>query len=1127
MGNFSAIIFKAKSILLVLFLCASTAYAQYQTNGSATQTSCECFELTPETQFAAGSVWNVTLIDLTQPFDFTFDIFLGCSDAQGADGMAFVLQPLNVNAGTAGNGLGYGGIAPSLSVEYDTFNNGIGNNGEMIEDHMAIMSNGVFNHTDLANTLASPVQMSAASGNVEDCAWHTTRITWDPVTQTLNAYFDDVLRVSYTGNIIVNIFGGNPQVYWGFTAATGNLFNQQQFCINLATEFTFDVNNVCPGEDITFTESSTASNVITGYAWDFGDSNTANGQVVTHSYAAGGTYDVTLTITSDGCTHSFTDQVTILNGPTVDLGPDQIVCDGQSLQLNMPNGLAGGTYAWTPPTYLDNAAAPSPTSTPLADVTYTLTYTENGCEGTDDITLTVPPAVVANAGPDVAICDGESTQLTASGGVGFQWDNTGTLDVGTSATPFASPLTTTTYTVTVSDANNCTDTDDVIVTVNPSPVVDAGPDLTICVGNSVQLNAIGVGAFSWNSDPTLNATNIADPMATPVATTVYTVTLTDANNCSSTDDLTIITTTVLPVDAGPDVTICSGESVQLQGSGAVNYSWDPGIDLDNPLTIDPTFTGTNTTLITLTGTDGTGCSATDEVLITVHQTPVPVVDIAGGTSHCDGEPISLDASNSTGPIVDYLFDFGDQLNPPNTTSTLVNPTFTFPGPGSYIVTLVANTANCTASTTETIDINAVPIADFTFTDPCAGEAFDVMDNSSISVGTITDFIWDFGDGTGSTQMLPTQAYNTNGSYDVELIVGSDGGCSDTLVQTVNVRLTPTLNIAVAKACLGEPSIFTNTSTPNDGTVTYSWNLGDGNQSADFLPFHTYGTVGGFGATLTGVSIEGCSTSESVIAEVNPNPEVIISATDLIGCSPHTMSFDNGSTVSGGAIVSYEWDLGDQTTSSDFEPSVTYAQAGSYDVSLSVTSDEGCESTQQLGQTIEVLTTPDADFRVIPNDTLTMLDPTVRLQNNSVNAASYYWTFGDGETIGIANPTHTYDEVGEYTITLTAYNGICTDEHIAEVTVEPESFIYAPSAFTPNSDGINDVFLAVGIGIESFEIYIFDRWGKEVFHTADIENGWNGTYLGGNAPVGVYAYRIEIINAVEELETIMGHVTLIR
>ncbi|MFT4526330.1 MAG: hypothetical protein ACI85F_002502, partial [Bacteroidia bacterium] len=531
----SASLYRGLFLVTALFGFIANANAQYQTNGNASQTSCQCFDVTPDTPYQAGSVWNLTLIDLTQPFDFTFDIYLGCVDWLGADGMAFVLQPLNVNAGGVGGGIGYGGITPSLAVEYDTFNNTW--NGDLADDHIGIQSNGEIDHTISANNLAGPVNMSATTIDVEDCAWHTTQIVWNPGTQTFSVYFDGALRLSYSGNIVNNIFGGNPLVYWGFTGSSGDYYNHQQFCFSIEPEFSIVNNNACVGVPVQFTESSTASNVITNYAWDFGDGNTGSGQNVSHPYVTSGTFDVELTITSDGCMETYTDQVTILPLPTVDLGSDVLVCPGGSVQLNSPNTIGNGTYSWSPGTDLNNSGFTSPTSTPTANLTYVLTYTASGCTNTDDIIVTIAPEPVADAGTGQTICAGSSIQLNGSGGGSYQWNNAGTLTNAAIADPTATPGSNTTYTLTVTDGNSCTDTDDVLITVAPLPTV-SGNSSTDCTTNLGEIVASGSGGtppytFDIGSGPQASGT------FSNLLPGSFTVTVIDNNLCSETINIIV------------------------------------------------------------------------------------------------------------------------------------------------------------------------------------------------------------------------------------------------------------------------------------------------------------------------------------------------------------------------------------------------------------------------------------------------------------------------------------------------------------------------------------------------------------------------------------------------------------
>src|SRR5579875_1655079 len=149
-------------IFLLVIICGQPASAQTNTyilNGSATQNSCNCYTLTTETPFQSGSVWNKNKISLNQPFDFWFNVFLGCKDANGADGIVFMLQPISTSVGSSGQGLGFGGVMPSVGITLDTWQN-IEDN-DPAYDHIAIQTNGVIRH-GTASDLAAPVPISAS-----------------------------------------------------------------------------------------------------------------------------------------------------------------------------------------------------------------------------------------------------------------------------------------------------------------------------------------------------------------------------------------------------------------------------------------------------------------------------------------------------------------------------------------------------------------------------------------------------------------------------------------------------------------------------------------------------------------------------------------------------------------------------------------------------------------------------------------------------------------------------------------------------------------------------------------------------------------------------------------------------
>ena len=209
--------------LLLVGICLSLVFnarSAYVLNGSASATGNNCFIITPAANNERGSVWNDQYISLEFDFNMTFQVYLGSNDLDGGDGIAFVLQSVGTNAlGGVGSGIGYSGISPSLAVEYDTYQN----NGEPAFDHIAVQLNGVLDN--------SGVQAATYNANIEDGQWHSTLIVWMAASHTLVVYFDGIARLGYGSNIVNNIFGGNPLVYWGFTGATGGFNNLQQFCV--------------------------------------------------------------------------------------------------------------------------------------------------------------------------------------------------------------------------------------------------------------------------------------------------------------------------------------------------------------------------------------------------------------------------------------------------------------------------------------------------------------------------------------------------------------------------------------------------------------------------------------------------------------------------------------------------------------------------------------------------------------------------------------------------------------------------------------------------------------------------------------------------------------------------------
>ena len=337
------------SIFLLLLL--HNAIAQYITNANATTINCHCYQLTDAANNQAGSVWNSNKINLTQPFNYSFDVYYGCADANGADGISFILQPVSTSIGSTGGGLGFSGITPSVGVLMDTYQNT--SEGDPTYDHISINTNGNVSHTTATN-LAGPVTIIDGNDNAEDCAWHVVKIVWEPTTLNLAAYVDGVLRVQTALDMTNTIFGGNPNVYWGFSASTGGLNNVQKFCtrLNGTINNTIINNATCLGQPVTFVGMVDAFIPISSYYWDFGDNTTATQQnPPPHNYTTAGTYNVKFAINAiDGCTSDTAYQTVIIGAYPIATFTVNNACQSNSVILNSTATITATTtianYGW-------------------------------------------------------------------------------------------------------------------------------------------------------------------------------------------------------------------------------------------------------------------------------------------------------------------------------------------------------------------------------------------------------------------------------------------------------------------------------------------------------------------------------------------------------------------------------------------------------------------------------------------------------------------------------------------------------------------------------------------------------------------------------------------------------------
>ena len=321
------------------------------------------------------------------------------------------------------------------------------------------------------------------------------------------------------------------------------------------------------------------------------------------------------------CSTSNTVTISVEKYPTISMAPDTAICMGAGVQLNATI-TPSSTIFWSPSAGLGSDTIQNPYATPLQTTSYTLTATTGqNCTVQDSVNVIVHPLPPANAGPDVSFCEGGNVQLQATGGISYQWTPFIGLSNQFISNPIASPDTNTNYIVQVTDTNGCNALDTISITVKQAPTVDAGPDPNICSGESAQLQANGAATFQWSPVGSLINPAAANPIASPLQSTTYTVVGTAANGCTNMDSVTVIVHPLPPANAGPDVSFCEGGSVQLQASGGVSYQWTPATGLSNPLIPNPIAQPDISTNYNVQVTDTNGCNALDTISITVKQAP--------------------------------------------------------------------------------------------------------------------------------------------------------------------------------------------------------------------------------------------------------------------------------------------------------------------------------------------------------------------------------------------------------------------------------------------------------------------------------------------------------------------------
>jgi gliding motility-associated-like protein len=625
---------------------------------------------------------------------------------------------------------------------------------------------------------------------------------------------------------------------------------------------------------------------------------------------AAGTVILVLTSTGNGTCLAEVDTVilTITPPPTATAGPDAVACANNPVSLGGAISGGSGTGIWTTPngsgvfipsnTALNASYLPSNADTLVSPVMIILTSTGNGgcLASSDTLFITVNPGPEVTAGADQTVCANNAT-VSLSGTVylasGIQWSTNGdgsftpdsiTMNVTYQPGPLDTANGSVTIYITSTGNGLCNPAiDSMIITITDAPVVDAGPNQTVCTSApSALLNgSVGGGASTgiWTTsgsgtftpnDSTLNASYVFSSADTTSGTVTLYLMSTNNGLCLQEMDSMVISITPLPtVLAGNDTSLCGdGSGITLgglvlggSGTGVWSTSGD-GTFAPNDSTLNATYTpgsadSTSGTVTLILNATNSCVPQADTVIITI--VPAPIVDAGAGALICAGATVPLGGTVSNAPGGTWSTG-GDGTFTPSDTN--LNATY-IPGPndilnGTVTITLTGDSTSFCSSVTDqiTITINSKPVADFLFAGNCDNVATVFTDSSTNVNGAIVAWNWDFGTGTDTAQN-PSFNFGASGTHTVTLIVNTAAGCSDTLTQTLTINPSPFASYTDTTVCPYD-GIYTDQSAITSGSiVSWAWNFGDSTTSVLQSPTHTYADTGSYIVTLSVTSDSGC------------------------------------------------------------------------------------------------------------------------------------------------------------------------------------------------------------------------------------------------------------------------------
>jgi gliding motility-associated-like protein len=887
------------------------------------------------------------------------------------------------------------------------------------------------------------------------------------------------------------------------------------------------------------------------YSWS-GPGITSGGNTSNPTVNQPGTYNLVVTDNSNGCSNASSPASVLITQNITNPSATASASGGSALSCSTPTFTLTGTpssgvnYSWTGPGIVSGGTTASPIINAAGTYSLVVTDLSNGCtNASSPAAVAISQSTVTISGTastnSVVTCSSTNIDLNCTpAGYTYTW----TAPAGSTINSGINAQNATgsgggTYTVSIRDSNTgCFTTATILIPQNTTPPagVSASANGSItCSTATVALSSTpnsGV-SYSWSGPGIVSGGTTANPVVNQPGT--YTLIVTnDGNGCSNSSSPT---TVIVPQDAAIPIAMasvsgsltCSATSLSLTGntSSSSTYNWSgPGI-VSGATSTSPIINQPGNYVYVVTNTVS-GCS--NSTTVTVPQNtmaPSPIVASTGNnTLTCNTTVLTLTASPSSG--VTYNWAGPGIVSGGTTANPVINQQ------GTYSLTVTDNTNGCSNSTPAVLTISQTTIAPNAVASTANSSSItcttpSVTLNASPPSGV--SYNWT-GPGIVSGGNTASPLVNQPGNYSLT-VTDNITGCSNTIgssgsVITIDLNNTPP--VAQINAATAGSITCTNTMVTIDGTastsganISYTWTTsGTGSISGNSgtnLP--TVTGAGDYTLTVTN-TVNGCSDTETITITSNvalPNG-VSAGSNVLLPCDSGSVILNGNSSNSD---VSYLW-IGPNSYTFAGQNASGVSIAGTYTllVTDNVTGCMSSDSTDVIDQSVTASFTTNQNSGVAPLP--------VDFINTSTGASNYIWDFNDGHTSVLTDPSNTFESPGTYSVIMVAFNsaGTCSAVATQIIIVEDPFLLEVPNVFTPNGDGVNDVFTIKSKGIKEITLQIYNRWGQKMYEFSGPKASWDGlTVQGTEVPEATYFYFIKAAGFDSQLVEQQGTVNLFR